>query len=84
MFTMWKLSSYGCHIGIQDGRHIIRHAVFHDRQMTLTLSVVTEKVVISPFRSDLTRFNKIAIQGTPQMAVDKGSYSLIESLLILF
>ena len=52
--------------------------------MTLTLSVVTEKVVISPFRSDLTRFNKIAIQGTPQKAVDKGSYSLIESLLILF
>ena len=40
------------HIGIQDGRHIIRHAVFHDRQMSITLSVVTEKVVISPFRSD--------------------------------
>ncbi len=46
---------HGRHIGIQDGRHIIRHAVFHDRQMSLTLSVVTEKVVISPFRSDLTR-----------------------------
>ena len=67
---MRKLSSYGRHIGIQDDRHIIRHAVFHDGQMSLTLSVVTEKVVISPFRSDLTRFNKIAIQGTPQMAVD--------------
>ena len=49
---MWNLSSYGRHIGIQYGRHIIRHAVFHDRQMSLTLSVVTEKVVISPFRSD--------------------------------
>ena len=50
--TMWKLSSYGRHIGIQDGRHIIRHAVFHDRQMSVTLAIVTEKVVISPFRSD--------------------------------
>ena len=70
MFTMWKLSSCGRHIGIQYGRHIIRHAVFHDRQMSLSLSVVTEKV-ISPFRLDLTRFNNIAIQGTPQMAVDK-------------
>ena len=49
---MWKLSSYGRHIGIQDGRHIIRHAVFHDREMSLTLSVVTEKAVISPFCSD--------------------------------
>ena len=49
---MWKLSSYGRYIGIPDGRHIIRHTVFHDRQMSLTLSVVTEKVVISPFRSD--------------------------------
>ena len=73
---MWKLSSYGCHIGIQDGRHIIRHAIFHDRQMSLTLSVVTEKVVTSPLRSDLTRFNKIAIQVTPQMAVDKEAISL--------
>ena len=52
MFTIWKLSSYGSHIGIQDGHHIIRHAVFHDRQMSLTLPVVTEKVVISPFRLD--------------------------------
>ena len=52
VFPMWKLSSHGCHIGIQDGRHIIRHAVSHDRHMSLTLSVVTEKVVISPFRSD--------------------------------
>ena len=76
MFTMWKLSSYGRHIGIQDDRHIIRHAVFHDRQMSLTLSVVTEKVVIYPFRSDLTIFNKIAIQGTLQMAVDKEVISL--------
>ena len=76
MFTMWKLSSYGCHIGIQDGRHIIRHAVFHDRQMSLTLSVVTEKVVISPFCSDLTRFNKISTQATPHMAVDKEAISL--------
>ena len=49
---MWKLSSYGRHIGIQDGRHIIRHAVFLDKQMSLTLSVITEKVDISPFRSD--------------------------------
>ena len=73
---MWKLSSYGRHIGIQDGRHIIRHAVFHDIQMSLTLSVVTVKVVISPFRSDLTRFNKIAIKGTPQMAVEKEAISL--------
>ena len=52
MFTMWKLSSYGRHIGIQDGCDIIRQAVFHDRQMLLTLSVVTEKVVITQFRSD--------------------------------
>ena len=52
MVTMWKLSSYGRNIEIQDGRHIIRHAVFKERQMSLTLSVVTEKVVISPFRSD--------------------------------
>ena len=73
---MWKLSSCGRHIGIQDCRHIIRHAVFHDRQMSLTLSVVTEKVVILPFRSDLTRFNKIAIQGTSQMTVDKEVISL--------
>ena len=42
----------GRNIEIQDGRHIIRHAVFKERQMPLTLSVVTEKVVISPFRSD--------------------------------
>ena len=42
----------GRHIRIQDGRHIIRHAIFHDRQMSLTLSVITEKVVISPFRSE--------------------------------
>ena len=49
---MWKLSSYGRNIEIEDGRHIIRHAVFKERQMPLTLSVVTEKVVISPFRSD--------------------------------
>ena len=55
MFTMCKLSSYGRNIGIQDDRHIIRHAVFHDRLMSLTLSVVTDKVVISPFRSDLKR-----------------------------
>ena len=52
MVTMWKLSSYGRNIEIQDGRHIIRHALFKERQMLLTLSVVTEKVVISPFRSD--------------------------------
>ena len=51
---MWKLSSYGRHIAIQDGRHIIIHAVFHDRHMSLTLSVVTEQVVISPFRSDVS------------------------------
>ena len=31
---------------------------------------------------DLTRFNKIAIQGTPQMAVDLEAIELIESLLI--
>ena len=37
---------------LQDGRHIIRYAVFRDRQMSLTLSVITEKVVISPFRSE--------------------------------
>ena len=43
---MWKLSSYGRHIRIQDGRRIIRHAVFHERHM----SVITEKVVITPFR----------------------------------
>ena len=73
---MWKLSSYGRHIGIQDGRHFIRHAVFHDRQTSLTLSVVTEKVGIFPFRSDLTIFNKIAIHGTPRMAVDKEAVSL--------
>ena len=50
----WLLCG-NCHhsnIKIQDGRHIIRHAVFKERQMPLTLSVVTEKVVISPFRSD--------------------------------
>ena len=44
--------------------------------MSLTLSVVTEKVVILPFRSDLTKFNKIVIQGTPHMAVDKEAISL--------
>ena len=44
MVTMWKLSSYGRNIEIQDGRHIIRHAVFKERQMSLTMSVVTEKV----------------------------------------
>ena len=49
---MWKLSSYGRHIRIQDGRHIIRHAVFHDILMSLILSDVTDKVVIYPFRSD--------------------------------
>ena len=45
MVTMWKLSSYGRNIEIQDGRHIIRHAVFKERQMSLTL------VFISPSRS---------------------------------
>ena len=49
---MWKLSSYGRNIEIQDGSHVIRHAVFKERQMRLSLSVVTEKGVISPFRSD--------------------------------
>ena len=58
MVTMWKLSSYGRNIEIQDGRHIIRHAVFKERQMPLTLSVVTEKVVISPFRSDGSHLEK--------------------------
>ena len=49
----WLLceTCHGRHIEIQDGRHIIRHAVFKGRQMSLTLSVVTEKVFISPFRS---------------------------------
>ena len=75
MFAMWKLSSYGRHIRIQDGRHIIRHAVFQDRQMSLTLSVVTEKVVIGSISISF-RFNKIAIQGTRQMAVDKEAISL--------
>ena len=37
MVTMWKLSSYGRNIEIQDGRHIISHAVFKERQMSLTL-----------------------------------------------
>ena len=37
MVTMWKLSSYGRNIEIQDGRHIIRHAVFKERKMSLTL-----------------------------------------------
>ena len=45
MVTMWKLSSYGRIIEIQDGRDIIRHAVFKERHMSLTL------VFISPFRS---------------------------------
>ena len=49
MVTMWKLSSYGRNIEIQDGRHIIRHAVFIE---TAAAYIVTEKVVISPFRSD--------------------------------
>ena len=44
MVTMWKLSSYGRNIEIQDGRHIIRRAVFKERQMSLTLAF------ISPFR----------------------------------
>ena len=52
---MWKLSSYDRHIGIQDGRPIIRHALFHDRHMSLTLSVVTEEDVIHLFRSDGSR-----------------------------
>ena len=30
----------------------------------------------TPFGNDLTRFNKIATQGTPQMAVDKEANSL--------
>ena len=37
MVTMWRLASYGRNIEIQDGRHIIRHAVFKERQMSLTL-----------------------------------------------
>ena len=45
MVTMWKLSSYGRIIENQDGRDIIRHAVFKERQMSLTL------VFISPFHS---------------------------------
>ena len=36
MVPMWKLSSYGRNIEIKDGRHIIRHAVFKERQMSLT------------------------------------------------
>ena len=43
--TMGKLSSYGRNIEIQDDRNIIRHAVFKERQMSLTL------FFISPFRS---------------------------------
>ena len=50
MVTMWKLSSYGRNIEIQHGRHIIIYAVFKERQMPLTLSVVTEKVVIGLYR----------------------------------
>ena len=37
MVTMWKLSSYDRNIEIQDGGHIIRHAVFKEGQMSLTL-----------------------------------------------
>ena len=54
---MWKLSSYGRHIGIQDGRHIIRHAVFHDRQMSRILSVVTEKLLYLHFVQMPSIFN---------------------------
>ena len=52
MCTMWKLSTYGRRIGIQYDLHIITHADVHDRQMSFTLSVLIEKVCISPFRSD--------------------------------
>ena len=41
--------NYGRHIEIQDGRHIIRHAVFKERQMSLTLSVVTETLLYLHF-----------------------------------
>ena len=68
IIALWKENKDSLHLGkcllsenchhmaaiseFQDGYLIIRHAVFHDRQMSLTLSVVTEKVVISPFRPD--------------------------------
>ena len=46
MFTMWKMSSYDRHIGIQNVRHNIIHAVCHDRHniMPLSLSVVNLSV----------------------------------------
>ena len=37
---------------------------------------MTEVVSVLNFVIDLTRFNKIAIQGAPQMAVDKEAISL--------
>ena len=39
-------------------------------------SEIEHLVFAVPRESDLTRFNKIAIQGTPQMAVDKEAISL--------
>ena len=55
MYYMWNFSSDGRDIGVQYSRHIldtIVYAVFHDRLTSLTLSVVTEEVCISLFRSD--------------------------------
>ena len=74
MVTMWKLSTYGRNIEIQDGRHIIRHAVFKERQMPLTLSIVTEKVVISPFRSDGSHLVKEFLLLWANKKYDNGSH----------
>ena len=38
--------------------------------------VITNSTTIPQLRQDLTRFNKIATQGAPQMAVDKEANSL--------
>ena len=57
MFTIWKLSSYDRHIGIQDGHHIIRHAVFHADICRLPCKLSLRKFVYHHFDQMAAIFN---------------------------
>ncbi len=54
------------------------------RTFSTTTKYSDQFVFIFPCRYNLTRFNKIATQGAPQMAVDKEANSLSRVYSILF
>ena len=57
MFTIWKLSSYDRHIRIQDGHHIITHAVFHADICRLPCKLSLRKFLYHHFDQMAAIFN---------------------------